>query len=295
MERRKSRSSSSPKSPIQNQLFLSKSLLERVCKSDLNEVRELDLSFPSNCDGKLKLIENLELLPKLELLVLRDHALTSIIPRAITSTSLAPSPFAACSRLKDLDLSRNQLVTLDGLQCVQQLERLNVSHNEITSIEAKVFSELHNLQQLRLTFNQIANIHSLLPLTSCLHLSMLSISGNPICSALGSPQRIAPSVPTGSASSSSNSLIDRFTNEDSTPNAESDAAAPTASTAGLPESNLRYLLIFLLPSLELLDGDLIGEDERITALQRWQRGWFLFCCHALSDAWFWDSQMVSLS
>lgn len=223
---------------MSHHIFLTRSLLERVSKQNLDEIVELDLSS-SQCDGKLKLIENLDLLPKLELLVLRDHQLTSIIPKTVTSNSLAPSPFSAAKRLVDLDLSRNQLVTLDGLQLATNLERLNLSHNFLTRLESSVFSELHKLQQLRLSFNRIASIHSILPLTSCLHLSMLSIAGNALCTALGSPQRLA-----------------------STESSDSE------------ESSLRYLLVFLFPSLEILDGDPIAQDERVLALERWQRGHF---------------------
>lgn len=72
-----------------------------------------------------------------------------------------------------LDLSGNQLMTLDGIQALRQLEGLNISCNRISSIESLAL--LPKLTVLIASENTIEQIDALTP---CVSLKTVNISNN---------------------------------------------------------------------------------------------------------------------
>ncbi|KAJ8004835.1 hypothetical protein DPEC_G00140430 [Dallia pectoralis] len=63
-------------------------------------------------------------------------------------------------RLKTLDLSCNALITVEGVQYLEMLERLNLYYNRIPSIEeVKVLCKLTTLRELDLRLNPLAKAH----------------------------------------------------------------------------------------------------------------------------------------
>ncbi|XP_016426372.1 centrosomal protein of 72 kDa [Sinocyclocheilus rhinocerous] len=95
-------------------------------------------------------------------------------------------------RLKSLDLSHNALLTVQGIEHLEMLERLNLYYNRLASLQ-DVFSlhKLHNLKELDLRLNPVVRKHPLYRLylvhamtklrklgasSVCLSLSLFSLS-----------------------------------------------------------------------------------------------------------------------
>jgi hypothetical protein len=94
--------------------------------------------------------------------------------RALRLAALAPS-------LRELDVSHNALVSLDGVEGLPHLKRLNASANALTNLSA--LSALTGLTELCLHRNQIAAAGELARLSSLVNLSRLSLFGNPATAA----------------------------------------------------------------------------------------------------------------
>jgi len=74
--------------------------------------------------------------------------------------SIAPYTFARQSRLMTLDLSSNLLAAIskDSLVGLDQLQDLDLSHNEIRRIEPGAFAHLRNLMRLCLSSNHLTEV-----------------------------------------------------------------------------------------------------------------------------------------
>ena len=80
--------------------------------------------------------------------------------------------------LQTLDMSRNRLLSLAGLESMTALRELRVAQNQIVSLEG--LQTLQSLILLDLSRNQIADLRELLRLKANRNLKELSIKGNPI-------------------------------------------------------------------------------------------------------------------
>ncbi|CEP00700.1 unnamed protein product (mitochondrion) [Plasmodiophora brassicae] len=85
------------------------------------------------------------------------------------------------TNLVSLDLSNNRIGVLGNLQALHRLRSVNVACNRITDIDASV-GDLHNLEELDLGRNFIAQLSALAPLARLPGLRSLVLEGNPICS-----------------------------------------------------------------------------------------------------------------
>ena len=143
-----------------------------------------DLS--SDCaQDDIRTLKDLELLPSLISLHLYDELLIedySSLARLPSLTSLTISKCAltddalqqinACTQLTNLNISDNQITSLDGINQLTYLENLDASHNEITSIAAL---EYPALAYLNLSNNWLSDLSGIENLSS---LTCLDISGN---------------------------------------------------------------------------------------------------------------------
>ena len=158
-----------------------------VHKSNLNKVSDILL-----CDSihkeSVEFTTNLEKWPKLLYLDLNDnciHEIGSVI-------GLAPN-------IEKLNLSRNQLSSVDGLTKLPHLVSLNLSHNkfdEIVNLHMKLgkvveldlsnnnlsslegFSKLYSLVSLNISSNNITDVHVINSISNLPCLEALVLNGN---------------------------------------------------------------------------------------------------------------------
>ncbi|RNF09077.1 leucine-rich repeat protein (LRRP) [Trypanosoma rangeli] len=135
------------------------------------------------------------------MLQLSHNCITSLIATPASATRVQPIALANFTKLVMLDVSRNELTSLDGVEKMKSLRVLQASHNKIVDLEP-LFRPDSSLQRsatlrvLDVSFNQI---HTLLPSSSdtadsslhCLHTLMLSYNR---LTQLGDLERLFPDV-----------------------------------------------------------------------------------------------------
>lgn len=99
--------------------------------------------------------------------------------------SLDTSALEKCCRVAEhVDLSRNQLSSLECLEGFDRMQTLTCDHNAISSLST--LPVLKHLDTLSLNFNLIRNLECLEDLArSCPSLAHLSLMGNPCCPLFG--------------------------------------------------------------------------------------------------------------
>ncbi len=138
-------------------------------------------------EGEVRTLKDLEYLPALNALYLIDELLIedySILARLPAMTSLGLSGCAltddnlaqinACHQLTQLDISNNQITTLDPINELVYLEYLNVSSNHLSAIPAVDFPTLVSLDLSHNWLSDLTGIESYQALVS------LNISDNSV-------------------------------------------------------------------------------------------------------------------
>eukprot|EP01043_Picozoa_sp_COSAG02_P030551 COSAG02_NODE_1954_length_10268_cov_8.158718_5_plen_1310_part_00 len=98
--------------------------------------------------------------------------------------SVADAELGAFPRLCELNLSSNDLCTLDGVQTLSTLEVLNVSSNRLAAIDVPIV-KLTSLRSINLSYNRIASLAPLgdLGRAATEHpLASVQLQGNQLCS-----------------------------------------------------------------------------------------------------------------
>lgn len=142
-----------------------------------NHLTHLEVS-----NAQLESIEDLKTLKKLELLDLSSNNLNQ----------LAEDLFCPLTNLKKLNLANNQLTNFKSLGlsavyhvtghlCLQELQYLDLSFNQITYLTETGLASLKNLRELNLKNNQITDINEI-SLSTLNHLQSIDLSNNQISS-----------------------------------------------------------------------------------------------------------------
>ncbi|XP_053558352.1 geranylgeranyl transferase type-2 subunit alpha isoform X2 [Bombina bombina] len=93
-----------------------------------------------------------------------------------------------------IDLSNNRLQNLPcDMSMMQSLEVLEADNNEISCLDG--LWHLPQLEELSLKCNKIRNVSDLQPLSSCLHLAVLHLDGNPVCERSGTRAELEALLP----------------------------------------------------------------------------------------------------
>ena len=137
-----------------------------------------DLST-AHAEGDIRSLKDLELLPSLNSLYLCDELLIedysslarlpSLTMLTVSECALTDSSLAqinACTRLTELNISYNQITSLDGISALTSLEYLDASNNEISSIAAINFPALVTLNLSGNALSDLSGIDSLGALTN---------------------------------------------------------------------------------------------------------------------------------
>lgn len=101
-------------------------------------------SKPKNKTGKAVVQQKVETATKTGILSLREHKLVQV-----------PDKVASLVNIRTLDLSKNKLTHLSGIQTLSKLKTLKCDENELRSQSLSVVSNLKNLQVLSLNKNKL--------------------------------------------------------------------------------------------------------------------------------------------
>lgn len=80
-----------------------------------------------------------------------------------------------------VDLSNNDIKTLDGFPLLSNLRTILINNNRITTLADNLAEVLPNLEDLILTNNNIKNVGEIAKLARCTKLTRLSVLKNPLC------------------------------------------------------------------------------------------------------------------
>ncbi|KAJ7374528.1 hypothetical protein OS493_004866 [Desmophyllum pertusum] len=86
---------------------------------------------------------------------------------------------------KEVNLSHNQLVSLDECNMLQCVNILDASNNNLRHITQRHALRLCSLQELSLSNNNISNLDCLKSLQQCASLRKIDLRGNPCCQSAG--------------------------------------------------------------------------------------------------------------
>ncbi|XP_072177067.1 centriolin-like [Diadema setosum] len=133
------------KSPVR---YITEGLIRKATgKESLNDVLSLHLSVRKEDGKKIRYIENLEGLKRLQVLNLSFNQIQKI------------ERLDHLIRLRELDLSCNCITRIEGLETLLHLQILNLSHNLIEAIPAWLAKKLRALRELRLDGNMLFSPH----------------------------------------------------------------------------------------------------------------------------------------
>ncbi|XP_039620209.1 centriolin isoform X2 [Polypterus senegalus] len=149
--------------------YLTEGLIKKISQQEnLALVQSLNLSLAKSGGKKLKFIENLEKLEKLQILHLSNNMIQKI------------EKLDKQLKLKELHLSNNQIRKIEGLEHMTQLKHLNLSGNEIENVPAWVGKKLRSLQTLNLRQNRISSLYDITKLKPLKDLTKLVLAENPL-------------------------------------------------------------------------------------------------------------------
>eukprot|EP00466_Bigelowiella_natans_P010227 jgi/Bigna1/36062/e_gw1.12.219.1 len=139
---------------------------------DLSQIKSLDLRFRPEEDRKIRRVEGcLDECIGLEVLNLTGQAIAEI--RDINALQVL-------RHLKELNLSKNKISSIDKIASMKNLMSLKMSLNDISRVPSCI-KDCSQLRHLDLSCNRINNLESVKRIAKIPHLQTLILSGNPIC------------------------------------------------------------------------------------------------------------------
>ncbi|XP_053381516.1 centriolin-like isoform X4 [Mercenaria mercenaria] len=150
--------------------YITEDLIRKICKEDsLEMVTTLNLTLTKAEAGKkIKYIENLDRLKRLQVLILSNN----IIERIEKLDKLL--------KLKELDLSSNCIVKIEGLENLTNLQILNLSGNLIEHIPIWMGKRLKSLRAFHVGRNRLESLSELAKLKPLPDLTQLTVAENPL-------------------------------------------------------------------------------------------------------------------
>ncbi|XP_064649335.1 centriolin-like [Lineus longissimus] len=148
-------------------------ITEDLCKKIANEesvenITKLNLTLAREGGKKIKFIENLERLRRLQVLCLSCNVIEKI------------EKLDKLTKLKELNLSFNNISTVTGLETLTSLQILNLTGNNIERIPGWIGKKLKSLRVFRIAKNRIESLSEVTKLRPLVDLVQLTISENPI-------------------------------------------------------------------------------------------------------------------
>ncbi|ESP04370.1 hypothetical protein LOTGIDRAFT_136351, partial [Lottia gigantea] len=148
--------------------YITEDLIKKQAKEEnFDLITNLNLNISK--DGKkIKYIENLEKLGKLQVLILSNNMIEKI------------EKMDKLQKLRELNLAYNMISRLEGLENLILLQTLNVTGNQIEHIPVWLSRKLKALRTFRISRNKLESLSEVSKLKSLSDLSTLDISENPL-------------------------------------------------------------------------------------------------------------------
>uniref|UniRef100_K1Q2Y9 Paramyosin n=1 Tax=Magallana gigas TaxID=29159 RepID=K1Q2Y9_MAGGI len=149
--------------------YITEDLVKKIAKEDaLEMITNLNLTLAKEGGKKIKYIENLDKLKKLQQLNLSSNMIERI------------EKLDKCLKLKDLNLSYNLIPKIEGLENLMYLQVLNLTGNKIEHIPVWLAKRLRALRTLHLGKNNLQSLSELAKLKPLPDLTQLTVAENPV-------------------------------------------------------------------------------------------------------------------
>ncbi|XP_052229704.1 centriolin-like isoform X2 [Dreissena polymorpha] len=150
--------------------YITEDLIRKVCKEDgLDTITTLNLTLTKAEAGKkIKYIENLERLKRLQVLILSNNIIEKI------------EKLDKLLKLKELDLSFNCIVKIEGLENLTTLQILNLTGNLIEHIPIWMGKRLKSLRAFYIGKNRLESLSELAKLKPLPDLTQMGVAENPL-------------------------------------------------------------------------------------------------------------------
>lgn len=149
--------------------YLSETLIMKITKQQrLDLIKSLTIHLPKDdMNKKIKYIENLEKLKKLQSLNLSDNMIEKM------------QKLESLVELKELNLANNYIKMIECVDNLVKLQVLNLSGNQITSIPGPGIKKLRYLKVLKLSHNKLETLLDITRLRPLQDLTNVDLQGNP--------------------------------------------------------------------------------------------------------------------
>ncbi|GFO09556.1 centriolin [Plakobranchus ocellatus] len=149
--------------------YITEDLIRKVAKEDnFDLITSLNLTLTKEGGKKIKYIENLDKLRKLQTLNL-SHNLIEKVER-----------LDKLLKLRDLSLADNMLTRIEGLENLVVLQSLNLSDNRIEHVPQWLGKKLKALRTFRIARNCLESLSEMAKLKPLPDLIQLDVAGNPL-------------------------------------------------------------------------------------------------------------------
>ncbi|XP_056011092.1 centriolin-like isoform X6 [Ostrea edulis] len=149
--------------------YITEDLIKKIAKEDaLEMITNLNLTLAKEGGKKIKYIENLDKLKKLQQLNLSNNMIEKI------------EKVDKCLKLRELNLSYNIISKIEGLENLMYLQVLNLTGNKVTHIPIWLAKRLRALRTLHLGKNNLQSLSELAKLKPLPDLTQLTVAENPV-------------------------------------------------------------------------------------------------------------------
>ncbi|KAL5012079.1 hypothetical protein ScPMuIL_010630 [Solemya velum] len=149
--------------------YITDDLIRKITKEEnLETIRNLNLTLSKEGGKKIKFIENLEKMKKLEVLNLSCNMIEKI------------EKLDRLGKLRDLNLAYNSISKIEGLENLINLQVLNVTGNLIQHIPIWIGKRLKSLRSFHIGRNHLQSLNELSKLKTLTDLTHLTVSENPL-------------------------------------------------------------------------------------------------------------------
>ncbi|XP_077870309.1 centriolin-like [Saccoglossus kowalevskii] len=150
--------------------YITETLIKKLAKEEsLDQILSLNLTLSKEGGKKIKYIENLELLRRLQVLSLSCNIIEKI------------EKLDKLTKLRELNLSFNCITKIEGLENLVHLQVLNLTGNQIEHIPTWLAKKLKELQTFRIAKNKLATLQEISRLRPLKDMVQLNVSDNPLC------------------------------------------------------------------------------------------------------------------
>ncbi|XP_078324889.1 uncharacterized protein LOC111125942 isoform X3 [Crassostrea virginica] len=149
--------------------YITEDLIKKIAKEEaLEMITSLNLTLAKEGGKKIKYIENLDKLKKLQQLNLSNNMIEKM------------ERLDKCLKLRELNLSYNLLTKIEGLENLMYLQVLNLTGNKIQHIPVWLAKRLRALRTLHLGKNNLQSLSELAKLKPLPDLTHLTVAENPV-------------------------------------------------------------------------------------------------------------------